>query len=115
MGSIYDYMDYRGFLKDQFSERKKQNPLFSYRSFNRVAGITSSAFLKQVIDGKRNLGDRGIRMIARGFKMNESERKYFESLVKFNQAETVEEKDQYFRERSRNKKFLDANPLTSAQ
>lgn len=115
MGSIYDYMDYRGFIKERFSELKEKNSGFSYRSFNRIAGIKSSGFLKLVMDGKRNLADEGIKMIAQGFKLSDSERRYFECLVKFNQAENHEEKDRYFRELSQNKKFLAAKPLTAAQ
>ena len=115
MNPIYDYIDYRCFLKERFSESKRKNPLFSYRSFNRLAGVKSSGFLKLVMDGKRNLADEGIRMISRGFRLNDSERKYFESLVRFNQAAHHEEKDRHFRELSQYKKFIAAKPLTAAQ
>jgi len=115
MKPVYDYMNYRCFLKDRFLSLKRKNPLFSYRSFNRLAGIQSSGFLKLVIDGKRNLGDEGIVMVSRGFKLVEDERKYFETLVKFNQAAHHEEKDRHFRELSQHRRFLAAKPLTAAQ
>jgi uncharacterized protein (TIGR02147 family) len=115
MVSIYDYMDYRCFLKDRFFEVKKKNPGFSYRVFNRQGGIKSSGFLKLVIDGKRNLAHEGMRKIARGFRMSEAEGRYFELLVKFNQAADLEEKDRYFHELSLNKKFLSAKPLAAGQ
>ncbi|HSA59343.1 MAG TPA: TIGR02147 family protein [bacterium] len=113
--SIYDYLDYRGFLKDRFLEIKKRNPLFSYQSFSRLAGARSTSFLKLVMDGKRNVSDEGIGMIARGFRLSEPERKYFECLVKFNQAKIHEEKDRYFRELAKNKRWLAAKPLAAAQ
>ncbi|MCC7343410.1 MAG: TIGR02147 family protein [Deltaproteobacteria bacterium] len=115
MISVFDFTNYRRFLRQRFSELKKKNPLFSFRSFNRLAGLSSSGFLKLVMDGKRNLAEAGIEKIARGFKLNESEKKYFRALVRFNQAKTNEEKNQRFLELSRNKKFLAAKPLTSAQ
>jgi uncharacterized protein (TIGR02147 family) len=115
MISVYDYMDYRCFLKDRFFDLKKKKPGFSYRVFNRQAGIKSSGFLKLVIDGKRNLADEGIRKIACGFRMSEAEERYFELLVKFNQVSSLEEKDRYFRELSLNKKFLAAKPLAAGQ
>ena len=115
MPTVYDYTDYRSFLKERFLYLKKRNPLFSYRSFNRLAGVKSSGFLKLVIDAKRNLADDGIGMIARGFRLNEAERRYFELLVKFNQATNHEEKDRYFQQLSQNKKFLKAKSLTAAQ
>jgi uncharacterized protein (TIGR02147 family) len=113
--SIYDYLDYRGFLKDRFYEVKSRNPLFSYQSFSRMAGAKSTSFLKLVIDGKRNISDSGIGMISKGFHLTEPERKYFECLVKFNQATVHEEKDRYFRELSKNKQFLAAKPMAAAQ
>lgn len=115
MNIVFDYMDYRRFLKDRFLSIKNKNPLFSYRSFSRLAGNKSSGFLKLVIDGKRNLGEDGIGMIARGFKLSEEERKYFASLVKFNQAQHHDEKDHHFRELSQHRKFLSAKPMTAAQ
>lgn len=115
MVSVYDYTDYRCFLKDGFYAMKKKKPSFSYRVFNRQAGIRSSGYLKLVMDGKRNLANDGIRMIARGFKLNEEERQYFENLVRFNQAKEHDEKDRFFRKLAQNKKFIAAKPLTAAQ
>jgi uncharacterized protein (TIGR02147 family) len=113
--SIYDYLDYRGFLKDRFLEIKKKNPLFSYQSFSRLAGARSTSFLKLVMDGKRNVSDEGIGMISRGFRLSEPERKFFESLVRFNQARVHDEKDRYFRELAKNKRLLAVRPMTAAQ
>jgi uncharacterized protein (TIGR02147 family) len=91
-------VDYRCFLRERFSEIKRRNPSFSFRAFNRLAGIRSSATLKLVMDGKRNLAVDGIRRIARGFKLNDEESRYFRTLVFFNQAKDHEEKDFHFRE-----------------
>lgn len=115
MRSIYDYMDYRKFIQDGFAALKEKNPLFSFRSFNRLAGIQSSGFLKMVMDGKRNLSDDGIQMIAKGFKLSDTERRYFKSLVKFNQSDTAEDKDHFFKELTENKGFVAAKPITAAQ
>lgn len=112
---VFKYLDYRILLRDYFNGQKKQTPSFSFRSFNRRAGIQSSAFLKLVMDGKRNLGEEGIRKIVKGFKMKEEEAKYFELLVKFNQAKNHEDKNYYFSELAKNKKFIAAKPLTIAQ
>ena len=65
MTSVYEYFDYRRFLKDRFDDLKKKNPRFSIRLFNRLAGAKSTSFLKNVMEGKRNLADNGIFMIAR--------------------------------------------------
>jgi uncharacterized protein (TIGR02147 family) len=115
MDPVFNYLDYRTLLREYFSELKKQNPKFSFRSFNRRAGVQSSGFLKLVMDGKRNLGGEGIRSIVKGFKLKEEEARYFELLVKFNQSNNHEDRDYYFNELCKNKKFLSAKPLTVAQ
>ncbi|HKX12382.1 MAG TPA: TIGR02147 family protein [bacterium] len=115
MISIFDFSDYRPFLKKKFEEMKAHNPLFSYRAFNRLAGIQSSGFLKLVMDGKRNLAEEGIEKIARGFKLNESEKKYFHSLVRFNQARNNEEKNQRYLELSQHRHYAAAKPILWAQ
>lgn len=95
MMPIYQYTDYRRLLKDLFSELKRRNPRFSYRVFNRLAGIKSSSFLKLVMEGKRNLAEEGIAKVIRGFRLVEAEARHFELLVRFNQAKTEVEKDVY--------------------
>ncbi|MDO8520068.1 MAG: TIGR02147 family protein [Deltaproteobacteria bacterium] len=112
---VFEYMDYRAYLKDKCGEMRRERPYFSYRWFNRKAGIKSSGFLKLVMDGKRNLAEQGIRGIAKGFSLDAKERKYFELLVRFNQAGSPEDKNDYFRELSENKEFKKAHPLTEAQ
>jgi uncharacterized protein (TIGR02147 family) len=115
MSVIYEYLDYRRFLKDRFSALKKDNSQFSYRYFNRRAGIASSGFLKLVMDGKRNLADEGIGKVALGLKLGEKEKKYFRLLVKFNQATSHAEKEDYFQSLCKNKHFLKAKPLAGIQ
>lgn len=113
--SVFSYLNYRHFLRDKFQEMKEKNPLFSYRSFNRIAGLKSPGFLKMVMEGKRDLSNNAIRLVARGFRLGEAERKQFELMVRFNQSEDPEEKDRYFRELSQSKGFIAAKPLTTAQ
>jgi uncharacterized protein (TIGR02147 family) len=115
MKSIYEYTDYRRFLRHRFAELKEKNPLFSFRSFNRLAGLKSSAALKLVMDGKRNLARNGIRRVAKGFKLSEPEFRYFKTLILFNQAKDHEDKEKHFREICDFRKFLTAKPLTLAQ
>lgn len=115
MVSIYNYTDYRKYLKEKFEELKKTKAQFSYRYFNRLAGIKSSGFLKLVIDGKRNLADEGISKIAKGLQLSDNEKRFFFNLVKFNQASTHEEKEYFFTEISKNKGFIKAKSLIAAQ
>jgi uncharacterized protein (TIGR02147 family) len=94
---IYDYFDYRAFLKDIFNFKKQKNPHFSYRLFAGKAGFASSNFLKLVIDGKRNLTNESIVKVAKGFGLKKQERDFFENLVFMNQASTNEVKNHYYK------------------
>ena len=94
---IYEYDNYRSFLKDYFTEQKRCRNCFSYRFFAQRAGFASSSFCAHVIDGKRNLTSDSLRKMIRGLKLNGKAASYFEALVSFNQAKTVEDREHWFR------------------
>ena len=48
---VYAYLDYRAFLRDFYAEKKANNPVFSYRSFSKRAGVASLNYLKLVVEG----------------------------------------------------------------
>ncbi|MBD3240726.1 MAG: TIGR02147 family protein [Chitinivibrionales bacterium] len=98
MPTVYEYMDYRAFLRDHCAERRKSMPGFSYRLLSKRAGISSSGFLSWVVNGRRNLSTRLALDIAKALKLTKSETAYFTSLVNFNQAGDTAEKNHYFDE-----------------
>lgn len=98
MADVFSYLDYRCFLKDAFFCLKRDRQSFSYRNFNRKAGFSSSGYLKLIMDRKRNLAPEGIFKVCKGLGLSSEEARYFESLVKMNQAVSSEEKDHYFKE-----------------
>ncbi|MDO8520416.1 MAG: TIGR02147 family protein [Deltaproteobacteria bacterium] len=114
MPHVYEYLDYRCFLKERIEELRR-NGRFSFRNFNRKAGFRSSGTLKLVIDGKRNLATQGIYRVVKGLKLTSAEAKFFNSLVMMNQAGTHEEKDHYFRELAASRPFRKAKELTALQ
>jgi len=95
MGTIFEYMDYREYLKLLFEKRKSDNPFYSYRLFSQKAGFKSPNFLKLVVDGKRNLTKESVYRVAKAFGLNKSESDYLENLVFLNQSKTLDEKNLY--------------------
>ncbi len=93
---VYDFTDYREFLKAYYSYQKKKNPAFSYRLFASKAKINSSGFYKNVVDGKRSLGRSLIIRFAEAMSLRKKELDYFEAMVYFNEAKTLEEKGVFF-------------------
>ncbi len=96
MASVFDYSDYRQFIRDYYERHKTANPSFSYRYLSQKAGINSAPFYKFIIEGKRNLTKATILKTCIALKLNDREAEYFENLVFFNQAKTVAEKNHFF-------------------
>jgi len=96
MPDIFEYLDYRDFLRDFYQEKKKQNPSFSYRVLADKAGFRSKSFFPQVLDGSRNLSEESILALGKMLKIDEKEMEYFKTLVSFNQAKTHSNKQHFF-------------------
>jgi uncharacterized protein (TIGR02147 family) len=96
MINIFEYQNYRLYLKDYYNEQKANKKYFSYRYFSKKAGINASAFLYYVIEGKRNLTKKSIDKISAAIGHTREENEYFENLVFFNQAKTIAEKTMYY-------------------
>jgi uncharacterized protein (TIGR02147 family) len=95
--NVFDYTDYRKYLTDYYRFEKKKNPAFSYRYFAKRAGFSSSGFYKELIDGKRSLSRSLILKFSEALKLSKKEAEYFENMVYFNEATTVEERILYFK------------------
>lgn len=94
---IYEYDNYRFFLRDYFREQKRLRATFSHRFFARRAGFSSSSFCAHVIEGKRNLTTKSLRQMNRGLGLGGRAAKYFETLVFYNQSKTIEERESFAR------------------
>jgi uncharacterized protein (TIGR02147 family) len=96
MKSVFEYIDYRRFLREYYAENKKSKKYFSYRYFSSRAGIKSPVFLKLIIEGKRNLTRLMIEKFSKAIAFNDKEALYFKHLVLFNQGKTAQEKQEHY-------------------
>jgi uncharacterized protein (TIGR02147 family) len=96
VGSIFEYDNYRIFLQDYFTAKKREKPSFSQRYFAKKAGFNAHNFCTFVLLSKRNLSIDSIRKIIKGLGLKGKAATYFENLVFLNQATTIEEKDFFF-------------------
>ncbi len=94
--SVFDFTDYRHYLRAYYQFQKQKTPAFSYRYFALRAKINSSGFYKNVMDGKRSLGRGLIVRFSEAMKLRKKEADYFENMVCFNDAKTVDEKRIFF-------------------
>jgi uncharacterized protein (TIGR02147 family) len=96
MKSIFEYTDYRQYLADFYNYKKQTTPGFSHRLFLKKAGMSGPNFLKNVIDGKKNLSADSIKKFAKACRLSVKETEYFSYLVKYSQARTFQEKQRHF-------------------
>jgi uncharacterized protein (TIGR02147 family) len=93
--NIYNFTDYREFLKDRYRQLKDADPLFSFRYFSKMAGFGSPNYLKLVMDGKRNLSAEAIGKFAKGLRLDAHESEYFRYMVEFNQCDHAQKRQVY--------------------
>lgn len=95
--NIYNYLDYRQFLKNYYLHLKKQDKKFSQRYFALKLGVKSSGFLSEIFNGKRNLSQTNILQWFKVIGFDKDESNYFECLVHFNQTRSFSEKDYWLK------------------
>jgi uncharacterized protein (TIGR02147 family) len=93
---LFDYLDYRAFLKEHYEKSKAANPHFSFRTFSNKAGFKAKDFLYRVLQGDKNLSQASVFKLAGALGLKREETEYFENLVKFNQSRNIKEKDFFF-------------------
>ena len=96
MVNIFEFQNYREYLRAYYNEQKMTKKSFSYRSFSKKANINTSSFLFHVIQGKKNLTKNTIVKISAAIGHIREESEYFENLVFFNQSDTISEKTYYY-------------------
>jgi len=89
---IFEYDDFRIFLKDAYVRLKSEDPKFSHRYFAKATGFRSPSQLRDIITGRRNLTASTTRKFAKAFRLNKEETHFFINLVFFNQAKTSEDR-----------------------
>jgi uncharacterized protein (TIGR02147 family) len=109
--SVYEYTDYRAFLRDHFAASKKQKPFYSHRYFARHAGFASSNFIKLVMGGQRNVGPAAVEGLVGALKLGGDEASFFRDLVTLDQAETLAERNRAFDRVAANRRFRAARRL----
>lgn len=113
---LYEYSDYRAFLRDFYRMKKSASPLsFSFRIFSQRAGLKSPNYLKMVMDGTRNLSGAMTSRFAEALKLTSRQKSFFEVLVGFSQAKNPEQRKTFFDRMLEFREFHRAHHLLSEQ
>jgi uncharacterized protein (TIGR02147 family) len=92
--AIFQYQNYRDYLRDYYDYKKSIVSGFSYRTFSNKIGFKTKDFILRVIQGKRNVSAASATAIAKGIKLSKWEAQYFCALVQFNQATNAKARDE---------------------
>src|SRR5690349_11375794 len=93
---VFDYLDYRAYLRDYYADAKQHRRGFSHRAFSRRVGLGSPNHLKRVMDGERNLTLEMAARFAEGLSLAGEAADYFVQLVRLDQAKTSLERSSAF-------------------
>jgi uncharacterized protein (TIGR02147 family) len=113
MTPIYEYLDYRQYLREYYEFRKKEFAFFSYRYFASKIGMDYSILIR-IIQGSLHLSTRKIQPIVKACGLNEKESEYFEAMVRFNKAKNDKDGKIFF-EKMLSIKSVDTNVLVENQ
>ena len=88
---IIEYSDFRQYMLDYYEERKRRS-VFSWREFSKIAGFSSSSYMKVVCDGKSKLSRVGVERTGAAMGLVGFEMEYFRAMVEYGQAATEAKK-----------------------
>jgi uncharacterized protein (TIGR02147 family) len=94
--SLYDYADYRAYLKDWYAQARDSDKRISYRRLAQDIGFKSPGHFSLIVNGKANLSLKVLDRFIRYLGLTKKEAEYFQALVLYNQAKALDEKKRYF-------------------
>jgi len=113
--NLYNYENFREYLKDTYVFQKKETRGFSFRWFSQQADLSSPNYLKLVMEGSRNLTPKTIQKFAKALRLNHEQNKFFENLVLFNQSSSLEDKSHYYEEMKRSHHYREIKELEAEE
>jgi uncharacterized protein (TIGR02147 family) len=84
--NVFEYFNYRDYLKDYYQLRKENDPYFSYRAFANRAGYNSSGLYSLIVSGVRNLTPRYAPGFTKALGLDDKEAEYFQLMLQYTHA-----------------------------
>jgi len=92
---VFDYLDYREYLREVYARNKAVNKSFSCRFVATRVGFKSASFFSQILHGRSELTPSMAYRFAMFLKLGIRETDYLETLVLYARAEGVAERRRY--------------------
>jgi uncharacterized protein (TIGR02147 family) len=113
MKDIFEYLDYREFLRDFYEEKKSRNYFYSYRYMAQKVGIDHSLLVK-VFLGKRHISSAMIPRFVQLCGLSGKKEGFFEALVNFGKAKN-DNQSKIFLERMMSLKSVSSKKIEAGQ
>ncbi|MGL1934017.1 MAG: TIGR02147 family protein [Fibrobacterales bacterium] len=94
--NIFQYTDYRLFLKDAIQARKSIDKKFSQRFIHQKLGIKSTGWLADILGGRKKISRSNLITLAGLLSVGPREELYLQTLVDYNHSKTVEDKNRNY-------------------
>lgn len=95
--NIYLYSDYRRYFQDLFQFKKDScGSSYSHRKFAEFIGFESESGVRHLLVGRRNITKPRLTIMANTLPFSRAEKEYFVDLVRWNQAEDINDAVFYF-------------------
>lgn len=92
---VFDYLDYRSFLRDLYESRRSEDRRFSCRYIAQKVGFRSASYFTQVLNGRAAMTPEMALRFAAFLRLDSSEADYLELLVLHQRAKSVKERRRY--------------------
>lgn len=109
--SIYNYLDYRMFLRDWYDAKKAANPRFSHRAFVRRTGQRSPSLLADLIAGRRSMPPKLVKPIAKAMGLDAAQTRFLGRLVDLDRAQTPEQRNEAWDQIAGSRRFRAARQV----
>ena len=90
--SIYHFIRYRHYLQHWFDEKKQENSRYSHRLFSRLMQQSSPCFLRDIIDGRRNITNQHLERFEKTLGLDDDEFSFFIDMVTLDQSKDDDER-----------------------
>ena len=92
---LFTFADYRAYLREYYVARKAVDRRFSHRYIMEKVGASSPSWFNDLVKGRINLTGTYLYRLAKLMDLGPAEEAYFESLVAYDQAGSLEEKNHH--------------------
>ena len=113
---IYQFDDFRAFLRECFEAKVRAEGKYSQRRFAREAGFSNPGYYNDVLKGFKPLSENAVEKMAHVFGLKPNETEFLKLLTLYGQARSGETKSRLYKQilsRRNRSRFTRLNPALS--